>query len=77
MRDLVENIIKALVDEPESVIVNQTDGESILILEIKVSQNDIGKVIGKEGRIANSIRTIVKAASAKLDKKATVEILSS
>ncbi len=77
MRDLVENIIKALVDEPESVVVNQTDGESVLILEIKVSQNDIGKVIGKEGRIANSIRTIVKAASAKLDKKATVEILSS
>ena len=76
MKELVDNIVRALVDEPEEVVVNQTDGESVVILEIKVSQNDIGKVIGKEGRIANSIRTIVKAAAAKLDKKATVEILS-
>ena len=76
MKELVDNIVRALVDESEEVVVNQTDGESVVILEIKVSQNDIGKVIGKEGRIANSIRTIVKAAAAKLDKKATVEILS-
>ena len=76
MKELVENIVKALVDYPSDVEVNQTDGESIIIIEIKVGAQDIGKVIGKEGRIANSIRTIVKAASAKLDKKANVEILS-
>lgn len=76
MKDLVENIVKSLVDHPSEVEVNQTDGESIIIIEIKVGSQDIGKVIGKEGRIANSIRTIVKAASAKLDKKANVEILS-
>ena len=76
MKELVEYIVKALVDKPEEVKVAQTEGESITILEIRVAQDDIGKVIGKEGRIANSIRTITKAAAAKNKKRVTVEILT-
>ena len=76
MKDLVENLVKALVDSPEEVDIRQTEGDSVIILEVKVGNDDIGKVIGKEGRIANAIRTLVKAAAAKLDKKATVEIIS-
>lgn len=76
MKELVEMIARALVDEPDQVHINETVGESIVILEISVSANDVGKVIGKEGRIANAIRTVVKAAAAKLDKKVTVEIMT-
>jgi predicted RNA-binding protein YlqC (UPF0109 family) len=76
MKELVDYIVKSLVDSPELVRVNETAGSSIVILEISVGSNDIGKVIGKEGRIANAIRTIVKAAAAKSDKKITVEILT-
>tara|TARA_A100001011_G_scaffold367901_1_gene421694 strand:+ start:551 stop:784 length:234 start_codon:yes stop_codon:yes gene_type:complete len=76
MKELVETIVTALVDSPEQVKINETAGENVLILEISVSSDDIGKVIGKEGRIANSIRTIVKAAAAKQEKKVTVEILT-
>lgn len=76
MKNLVEMIVKALVDYPEEVQVTETSGESIMILEISVSSDDVGKVIGKEGRIANAIRTVVKAAAAKSDKKVTVEILT-
>jgi uncharacterized protein len=76
MKELVELITKALVDYPEEVIIKETAGESIIILEIKVLQEDIGKVIGKEGRIANAIRTVVKAAAAKQGKKVTVEIIT-
>jgi len=76
MKDLVELITKALVDNPENVDIKETAGDSIIILEIKVEQDDIGKVIGKEGRIANAIRTVVKAAAAKQGKKVTVEIIT-
>ncbi|MDD5455544.1 MAG: KH domain-containing protein [Candidatus Margulisbacteria bacterium] len=76
MKELVELITKALVDDPNSVEIKETTGESIIILEIKVGQDDIGKVIGKEGRIANAIRTVVKAAAAKHGKKVTVEIIT-
>lgn len=76
MKNLVEMIVQSLVDNPEDVVINETAGESIVILEISVSPDDVGKVIGKEGRIANAIRTVVKAAAAKLDKKVTVEILT-
>ena len=76
MKELVDYIVRALVDSPEYVVVNETVGSSVIILEISVSDSDIGKVIGKEGRITNSIRTIVKAAAAKNDKKVTVEILT-
>ena len=76
MKELVDYIVKSLVDNPEFVEVNETSGTSVIILEISVGSTDIGKVIGKEGRIANAIRTIVKAAAAKSDKKVTVEILT-
>ena len=76
MKELVELLAKALVDSPELVEIKETAGESIIILEIKVGPDDIGKVIGKEGRIANAIRTVVKASAAKQGKKVTVEIIS-
>jgi predicted RNA-binding protein YlqC (UPF0109 family) len=76
MKQLVENIVKALVDSPDKVNIVETAGESIVILEISVGPDDIGKVIGKEGRIANAIRTIAKAAAAKTEKKITIEIMT-
>jgi predicted RNA-binding protein YlqC (UPF0109 family) len=76
MKALVETIVKALVDAPDQIRVTETVGESIVILEILVGPDDVGKVIGKDGRIANAIRTVVKAAAAKQDKKVTVEILT-
>lgn len=76
MKELVEFIVKALVDKPDEVKINETQGESVTILEISVSPDDVGKVIGREGRIANAIRTVVKAAGAKQQKRVTVEIMS-
>ena len=76
MKELVEYLVKALVDKPEEVNIIQTEGEAVTILEIRVASDDAGKVIGKEGRIANAIRTIVKAAGAKNKKRITVEIMT-
>jgi uncharacterized protein len=76
MKQLVETIVKCLVDNPDEVRITETVGESIIILEISASPDDVGKVIGKDGRIANAIRTVVKAAAAKNDKKVTVEIMT-
>jgi predicted RNA-binding protein YlqC (UPF0109 family) len=76
MKNLVEIMVRNLVDTPEEVNIKETAGDSIIILEINVSEDDVGKVIGKEGRIANAIRTIVKAAAAKQEKKVTVEIVT-
>jgi len=76
MKALVETIVKALVDDPNEVSITETVGETIVILEISVAPDDIGKVIGKEGRIANAIRTVAKAAAAKNEKKVTVEIMT-
>ena len=76
MKELVEFIVKSLVDAPDQVEVKETEGESITILEIQVADADVGKVIGKEGRIANAIRTLTKAAAAKNRKKVTVEIIT-
>ena len=76
MKELVEYLVKALVDKPEEVKISQIEGESITILEIRVASDDAGKVIGKDGRIANAIRTIVKAAGAKNKKRVTVEIMT-
>ena len=76
MKELVEIIVKALVDSPEAVVIKETQGESVVILEIKVGTEDVGKIIGKEGRIANAIRTVVKAAATKQRKKVTVEIVT-
>jgi predicted RNA-binding protein YlqC (UPF0109 family) len=75
MRALVEQIAKALVDEPEQVAVQAIDGEQVTVLELRVSANDLGKVIGKQGRTARSIRTILGAAGMKLKKRYTLEIL--
>ncbi len=76
MKELIEYIVKALVDNPGGVNIKETEGESVSILEIRVANEDVGKVIGREGRIANAIRTIAKAAAAKNKKKITVEILT-
>ena len=75
MKELVEIIAKALVEKPEEVSVNELiDGDAV-ILELKVAQEDMGKVIGKQGRIAKAMRTVVKAASLKSDKKVVVKIV--
>jgi predicted RNA-binding protein YlqC (UPF0109 family) len=74
VKQLVETIIKALVENPEEVVVNEVAGEQTVIYEIKVGQKDTGKVIGKQGRTAQAIRTIVRAASARIGKSATVQI---
>jgi predicted RNA-binding protein YlqC (UPF0109 family) len=75
MRALVEQIAKALVDDPEKVSVQSVDGEQVTVLELRVSPEDLGKVIGKQGRTARSIRTILGAAGMKLRKRFTLEIL--
>jgi len=75
MKELLETIAKALVDNPECVSVNEVEGEQSLILELKVSKEDMGKVIGKQGRIAKAIRTVIKAAAVKENKRVVVEIL--
>jgi len=75
LRDLVEQIARALVDNPEEVDVREVEGERSIILELRVAQEDMGKVIGKEGRIAKAIRTVVGAAAVKEDKKVMVEII--
>lgn len=74
MVELVELIAKSLVDHPEEVTVTQTESENVITIELKVASDDMGKVIGKQGSIAKSIRTVVKAASSKGDKKVEVKI---
>ena len=75
MKELVEVIAKALVDDPESVTVNERTEKKTTILEVRVADSDMGKVIGKQGRIAKAIRSVVKAAAAKEDKKVIVDIM--
>ncbi|MGE5415936.1 MAG: KH domain-containing protein [Acidobacteriota bacterium] len=75
MKELVELIAKSLVDYPDKVEVNQIDGDNTVILELKVDAEDMGKVIGKQGKIAKAIRTVTKAAAAKTGKKVAVEIM--
>jgi uncharacterized protein len=75
MKDLVENIARALVDRPESVQVRSVEGEQVTVLELRVHPEDLGKVIGKQGRTAKSIRTLLGAAGMKLKKRFTLEIL--
>jgi len=75
MKELVEFLAKSLVDNPEEVIVDVVEGDKALVLKLKVTSEDMGKVIGKQGRIAKAIRTIVKAAASKKGKKITVEIV--
>jgi predicted RNA-binding protein YlqC (UPF0109 family) len=75
MGELVETIAKALVDKPEEVEVNEIEGTQSIIIELKVAEEDMGKVIGKQGRIAKAIRTVVKAAAIKENKRVVVEII--
>ena len=75
MKELVEVIAKALVDHPEDVVVNERMEKKTTILEVRVADSDMGKVIGKQGRIAKAIRSVVKAAAAKEDKKVIVDIM--
>ena len=75
MREMVEYIVKQIVDSPEQVKVQEMKGEKVTLLEISVAKEDMGKVIGKGGRIANALRILVGAAAAKLTKRVTVEIL--
>ncbi|MBO4409958.1 MAG: KH domain-containing protein [Spirochaetales bacterium] len=74
-RELVEYIVKSLVDDPDAVEVNVVEGEKSTILELRVSPDDIGKVIGKQGRIAKALRTILSATATKSGKHASLEIL--
>ena len=75
MKELVEVIAKALVDNPNEVVVTESEKEDEIIIELKVASNDMGKVIGKQGRIAKAIRAVVKAAASKVEKKVIVEIM--
>lgn len=75
VKTLVEDIAKALVDAPEGVMVNEVAGEHATVFELRVAQGDLGKVIGKQGRTARSIRTLLGAVGTKLDRRFSLEIL--
>ena len=75
MKDLITYIAKALVDNPEQVTVNEVEGSQTSVLELTVAKEDLGKVIGKQGRTARAMRTILSAASAKLKKRTVLEIV--
>ena len=75
MKELVEVIAKSLVDYPDEVVVTQKETEKAIVIELRVAQSDMGKVIGKQGRIAKAIRAVVKAAASKVEKKVIVEIM--
>ncbi len=75
MKELIEMIAKALVDNPEQVTVGEVEGEQTTVLEVRVAQSDLGKVIGKQGRTASAIRTLLGAAGMKLRKRFVLEIL--
>jgi predicted RNA-binding protein YlqC (UPF0109 family) len=75
LKALIELMAKALVDKPDDVSVRETDGERTTIIELRVAQDDLGKVIGKQGRTARSMRTILNAAGTKLGKRCVLEIL--
>ena len=75
MKESLELIIKSLVSEPSEVNINEKDGDKEVAFEVKVKETDMGKVIGKEGRIAKAIRTIFKAVGSKEQKRVTIEFL--
>ena len=75
LRQLIEYLAKALVDAPDQVIVRQIEGEQTTVIELKVAKEDLGKVIGKQGRTARAIRTILNGASTKLRKRTVLEII--
>ena len=75
LREVIETIAKALVDNPEEVSVKEIDGEATIVLDLRVSPDDLGKVIGKQGRTARAMRTILRGAGMKLKKRFMLEIL--
>jgi len=75
MKEIVEIIAKALVDHPEAVVVDEKDEDRMTVFELHVAQEDMGKVIGKQGRIAKAMRTVVKAAATRENQRVTVEII--
>ncbi|HEX5593319.1 MAG TPA: KH domain-containing protein [Solirubrobacterales bacterium] len=75
MTELLEFLVKALVEDPEAVVVEELEEDGDLIYEISVADDDLGRVIGKGGRIANAIRTIAKAAAVRIDRRVIVDIL--
>ena len=75
MKELVEFMAKSLVDNPDAVIVNEVNGEQSIILKLTVAPEDMGKIIGKQGRIAKAIRTVIKAVAVKQNKRVIVEIV--
>lgn len=75
MKDLIAYIAKALVDKPEEVVVTEIEGRQISVIELKVAKEDMGKIIGKQGRTARAIRTILNSASAKMKKRSVLELI--
>jgi predicted RNA-binding protein YlqC (UPF0109 family) len=75
MTELIEFLVRALVEEPEAVVVEELEEDGDLIYEISVAEGDLGRVIGKGGRVANAIRTIAKAAAVRMDRRVIVDIL--
>jgi predicted RNA-binding protein YlqC (UPF0109 family) len=75
LRSVIETIAKALVDSPEEVVVKEIDGEATVVLELRVAHQDLGKIIGKQGRTARAMRTILRGAGMKLKKRFVLEIL--
>ena len=75
VKELVEDIARALVDTPEEVSVREVSGEHVTVLELRVATTDVGKIIGKQGRTARSLRTLLGAAGMKLNRRITLEIL--
>ena len=75
MKQVLEFVAKSLVDNPDAVTVTEVDGEDGIVLELRVSEGDMGKVIGRQGRIAKAIRTVVKAAANRENKRVSVEII--
>lgn len=75
MKDLIGYIARALVDKPEEVVVTELEGEQTSVIELKVAKEDLGKIIGKQGRTARAMRTILSAASTKINKRSVLEII--
>lgn len=75
MKDLIEYIAKALVDSPDEVVISEIQGENTSVIELKVAKDDLGKIIGKHGRTARAMRTILNAASTKIRKRSVLEII--
>lgn len=75
MKEILETIIKNLVNNPEAVTINEVEGEKNIIFEVKVAEGDMGKIIGRQGKIAQSIRTVIRAIANRKDKRVTVEFI--